>query len=588
MAIAIPFSDRVDIRQLGTNGQWTTITLPDVPAGATGVIVSFYGNVTNDSAEGAIRTIGCPIDGNNAYRLGTRGDNNQLNHSQHWAEMDGSNQVEMWVNANCTYASITGWLEGDDDVNFLDPCLNMWDYLESGDGTTPETDHTFDLSSISGGASAVLVVSRGTTIDGNAKYNWKRPSESYWRPNVRRGDTATTFVYPLDGSGKVTFKFSHYTPTFVIIGFMGSNFTPYTTSPENNLIADGSWGIVELANTSQSATIAVLDHDTNGAVWGGVQAVGQPARSVADFWGFGGQYFAQLDALKQYQHYFVDAIHVDSYTYCVGWFDPASLPTGPNITSVNTNNNVADGAGVTLGGSFPTTVTSVKLINGAMETTLSISSQTGTSVVCSALDVFAGDVPFGSAQVEASDGTDSDTHTVTVLPGSNFIYTTLVDPILATGLVKELTTSAGQQIAVESGASGSVNTLYDDSDMLLNPAAVNGQTYTRQHHDGSTWNEDTITIYRGSFTGVSWTGVPSPPNAVVGKQYDYVFGGMVSGDRPITYTLETGQLPDGLTIDSTAEKITGIALEAVSFTGLSITADNTVATATIQVLGDDV
>lgn len=586
MAIAIPFTQRTDILNLATAGQWTTITLPGVPAGATGVIVDFYGNTNNTNAEGAIRTIGCGLDGNAAYQLGSNGSGNQVNNSQCWAEMDGSNQVEMWVNANCIAAQIVGWLE-DNDVTFLPTCQDMWGFLESGDQSTPWSDHVFDLSSISGGAGAALVVTFGSGLDGNAKYNWKRPAESYWGEDPRRGRTSTSFVYPLDGSGKVTFKFSHHDVAMVVLGFMGSNFTSYTGSMESNLITGAGWGEVQLNNTSQTATVAVIDHDTPGSVWGGIQAVNEPPRQVADFWGHGSQYFVGLDGSKRYQHHFIDAIHENTYTRTVGWFDPASAPTVPTITNVNGTDTIVDGTIFTINGTFPTTITGVKTIDGALETTCGINSQTATAISCNAYDAFSGDARLGAVDIEVTDGVDTDTISITILPHVNYQYVTLADPLITDGVNKGTTSVDGDQIALAQVSNVST-TMYDDADVRFDPATPNGTAIERRAHDGSTWNADTAVIYRGSFTGVSWTGTPNPPNAVIGTQYDYYFGGFVSGDRPITYTLETGQLPEGLVIDSTAETITGIATEANSFTGISILADNGGAALSVQVEGDDV
>lgn len=300
------------------------------------------------------------------------------------------------------------------------------------------------------------------------------------------------------------------------------------------------------------------------------------------------QYFTGLDANKEFRSYCVDGNIVSMSTFSLGYFDPSSTPTGPSIDQVNGDDIIDHGQTFQVKGQFPTTITGVKITEGGRETSVGFSNQTGTTVDCGPLDVFAGDAQLGSVLIEVTDGTETDTHPITVVSGAGYVDVTLADPILATGAVKELTVAAGQQLAIEAGAGTSVNTLYDDSDMLLNPAAVNGQVYQRHHHDGSTWNSDTITIYRGSFTGVQWIGDLNPPDAVVGKQYDYLFGGLLTGDRPMTFTLATGSLPDGITIDDTAEKITGIATTAISLTGISITADNSVAGASVQVSGDDV
>ena len=587
MAIAVAFTDGENLLGLGTAGQWTTITLPNVPASATGVIVDFYGDTNSSNAQGALRAVGSSITGSTVYTLGTNGSGVQVNNAQHWAPMNGSNQVDMYINSNCTYARVTGWLEAN-DVDFLGTEVNMWDYLESGDGSTPDTDHTFHLSTISGGAGAVLVLCQGTTASGTARYNWKRPGEIYASADKRRGNTATTFVYPLSDTGRVTFKFSHFTPSFIVLGFMGSNFTAYTgPSPEAIPISSTGWENAVTTSTSQGAHIAIFDHDAGASVWGGCQARGQPDRAVPDFWGYGSQYFVGLNGSKEYEHFYADAFFETYHTFCVGWFEPASLPTTPVISDVNGTDVVTHNAQLTINGSFPQTITSVKITHGAMESNLAITSQSATNVICSPYDVFSGNPKFGLVTISASDGTDTDTHAVTLVPDSNYQYVTLADPLIANGVNKDTTSVNGDQVSLAQ-TDGISTTMSTDADVLFSPAAINGQEIERNAHDGTTWNGDTITVYRGSFTGVEWTGTPTPPVGALGEPYEYYFGAFVSGDRPMVFTLETGTLPDGLVIDNDAETIVGTPTSAQSFTGLSIKADNTVASASVQVAGDDV
>jgi len=109
---------------------------------------------------------------------------------------------------------------------------------------------------------------------------------------------------------------------------------------------------------------------------------------------------------------------------------------------------------------------------------------------------------------------------------------------------------------------------------IYDPAVPNGTTATRLWYStsGKVWDTGPMTINQDATATVplEWKGTPAPHNAELNAQYDYAFGHLVVGTRPLEYTVAEGALPAGLSLDDTAEKITGVPTEDGTFTGIKI------------------
>ena len=557
---------RVDFSNQLTLGAWVTVTVSP-PAGATGAIVEFRGLNSNLSCQGGARAVGSNADGVGAYQLGTYGAAEKVTFNLHYVPLTG-NQFEAYSGGGISEAKVCAWAAATDITwaNFED----FFTYITNGP-LAAETWHTFDVSALRpAGATGVILRSKGSGKSGNAGWQFRRPGETEWMRHARLAIHATDFILPLDADGKTEVYWSHLGTTHYIVGFASADFTMYSTAPGQYSTSGSGWRTLTMVEPVSTAKGVVLQNTTDTAsAIGRIQDVGQSQDGVLDNFYLGNQYVCALDAQKQIDY--SDNDPNSRWMYLMGWWTENAAPTGPQIQDVNGNNAVLDKASFVINGTFPSTISTVTLGGVAV----GIQSQDANTVITDAIDWRTGTQAYGDYPVVVSDGSNTDSKTVAVGLEVTSTGVTLAGTLLPDGVIKELAgAKVGDQIVLPNPVAGSAVTMTPDADVIFAPALPNETTMARWWFNGSVWAEDTITIYRGGATAPFWKGPLDPPDAAVGQDYEYIFGGLVGGDKPMVYSIASGALPPGFYLDQARESIRGVGQTPATFSGLSITADN--------------
>jgi hypothetical protein len=267
------------------------------------------------------------------------------------------------------------------------------------------------------------------------------------------------------------------------------------------------------------------------------------------------------------------------------WTEDSFSVTGSGlrifVDNVNGSNTIQSTGVIAINGDFPFPAQSVTL-GGA---SLTISSQTPSVVNCAPVDIHTADLPYGEHSLVVDDGNYQESILVVVTPSAANQYKTMAG-LIPNGILKDVAGAAdGDQVEIQKYYNSDVIELFEDGDVRFYPKLSNDTTITRWWHNGVTWDSGPITIFQGSFDEVSWVGTPSPPPSVTGKPYSYSMSSLIVGDRPVTLTVTKGQLPPGLSLNSSEETIQGTTSAVGTFPDIEITANNELAKLTVKTTG---
>ena len=257
--------------------------------------------------------------------------------------------------------------------------------------------------------------------------------------------------------------------------------------------------------------------------------------------------------------------------------------TSLSLGDVNGNNIIESNGTISITGTNLDTATSFTLTDGVNPYTLTTTNVTPTNVECAPVGIMDTQLPYGAMTVEATNGTDTPSQSVTLTNEPGWEYVVLASPNAAY-LAEGLGAVDGDILEVEDAVGLSNLILFADSDLHFDKAVVDGTTFTRRFYDVSTatWDSGTGTINKTVEPGgtpPTWAGVPSSlPNATVGVPYSYAIGAHLQGDRPMTLTDVGTMLPDGLAYNDSVEPetIEGTPTESASLAGIVTRAENSV------------
>jgi hypothetical protein len=262
-------------------------------------------------------------------------------------------------------------------------------------------------------------------------------------------------------------------------------------------------------------------------------------------------------------------------------FGADGLMTGSlAITGVNGDNTITSLGPIVIACVLGNSVTDVTLEGVA----LTITEQNDSSIECSPVDLHSMPIPPGGTRdLVITDGATSPSQSVVMLSevGREYVVTT---SILAGGLLDTVTQTAVVGDGYEGDTTSNLGLsalVYDPAGPHRNidPAVPNGTINTGWFFDVSlsAWEEITETTNRASGAlAPNWRAAPTPTTAIVGMPYNYCFGFLCDGDRPMTYTPETGEYPPGLSIDAATECFVGTPTAEGEYAGTSLKAENAV------------